>query len=114
MMNIQVEKLEQATIISIDGQLNATTTARIQNDVLAAAQAGQRILLDMSRVTYLSSAGLRMLLLLYRRIRENNGYMVLAGLSEEITDIMQITGFLDLFKIFESRNSALQALKKAG
>lgn len=113
-MNIQVERLEQATIISIDGQLNAATTAVIQNDVLAAAQAGQRILLDMSRVTYLSSAGLRMLLLLYRRIRENNGFMVLAGLSEEITDIMQITGFLDLFKIFENRNSALQALKKAG
>jgi anti-sigma B factor antagonist len=112
-MEIQVEKLDRATIISINGELNATTTARIQEDVLSAAQAGQRILLDMSRVNYLSSAGLRMLLLLYRRIRENNGYIVLTGLSEEVADIMQMTGFLDLFHTFENRSTALKALQKA-
>jgi anti-sigma B factor antagonist len=113
-MDVQVENVEQATIISIDGELNATTTANIQDDVLSAAEAGQHILLDMSRVTYLSSAGLRMLLLLYRRICENNGYMVLTGLSEEVADVMKITGFLDLFRTFESRNIALQAMQKAG
>lgn len=113
-MDIHIEKVDQATVISIAGELNANTTTTIQPNVLAAAQAGQRILLDMSRVTYLSSAGLRMLLLLYRRIKENNGYMVLTGLSEEVADIMQITGFLDLFHTFDSRSSGLQALQKVG
>ncbi|MBC8171713.1 MAG: STAS domain-containing protein [Anaerolineae bacterium] len=113
-MDINIETYDQATVIAINGQLNATTTSRIQDDVLSAAQSGQRILLDMSHVTYLSSAGLRMLLLLYRRIRENHGFMVLTGLSEEVTDIMQITGFLDLFSIFDNRATGLQALKKAG
>ncbi|HEX2621574.1 MAG TPA: STAS domain-containing protein, partial [Phototrophicaceae bacterium] len=72
------------------------------------------ILLDMSHVTYLSSAGLRMLLLLYRRIRENNGKMVLTGLTEEVADIMQITGFLDLFSTFDKRATGLQALQRVG
>jgi anti-sigma B factor antagonist len=68
----------------------------------------------MSHVTYLSSAGLRMLLLLYRRIRENNGKMVLTGLTEEVADIMQITGFLDLFSTFDKRATGLQALQRVG
>ena len=113
-MGINVEHSDQATIIAIEGELNSHTTAQIQNDVLNAVQSGQKVLLDMIQVTYLSSAGLRMLLLLYRRIRERNGLMVLAGLSEEVRDIMAITGFLDLFTTFENRITGLQALKKAG
>ncbi len=112
-MDVNVEIMNTATIIAINGQLNSHTTAQIQSDVLNAAQSGQDILLDMSNVTYLSSAGLRMLLLLYRRIIENHGKMVLTGLTEEVRDIMQMTGFLDLFATFDSRANALLALAKA-
>lgn len=113
-MEVYIERQEQATIITITGQLNSHTTAHIQEDVLAAVHAGDHVLLDMSRVTYLSSAGLRMLLLLYRRIRDSQGVMALTGLSEEVSDMMSITGFLDLFTTFENRMIGLQALKKAG
>jgi anti-sigma B factor antagonist len=115
-MNIHIEKLDQATttVIAIDGQLNSTTTAQIQDQVLMSAHEGRRVLLDMSGVNYLSSAGLRMLLLLYRRVRENHGIMALAGLSEEVSDVMSITGFLDLFTVYEDRNDGLTAFRKAG
>lgn len=113
-MDIQVEKYDHTTVILIDGQLNAATTSQIQDQVLASARDGRRILLDMSGVTYLSSAGLRMLLLLYRRIHDTHGLMALAGLSEEVSDVMSITGFLDLFTVYNSRNDGLTAFKKAG
>lgn len=115
-MNIHIEKVDHtdATVITIDGQLNSATTSQIQDQVLTSARGGRRVLLDMSGVNYLSSAGLRMLLLLYRRVQENQGMMALAGLSEEVSDVMSITGFLDLFTIYNNRNDGLSAFRKAG
>lgn len=111
-MDLHVEKIDQTTIIAIDGKLNATTTSQIQDQVLRSAEDGKRVLLDMSGVTYLSSAGLRMLLLLYRRVHEHEGLMALAGLSEEVSDVMSITGFLDLFTVYNSRHDGLLAFKR--
>jgi anti-sigma B factor antagonist len=112
-MNAHVENMDHTTIITLEGELTSATTQQIQPEVLAAVQEGRHILLDMSHVNYLSSAGLRMLLLLYRRIRENRGDMALAGLSEEVRDIMAITGFLDLFQTYDSRIAGLNAIRKA-
>ncbi len=112
-MEINIQQQEQAVVIEIVGQLNSTTTPQVQEHVLSVARSGQCILLDMSGVTYLSSAGLRLLLLVYRRVREHEGLMVLTGLREEVQDVMNITGFLDLFSTFENRQAGLQALRKA-
>ena len=49
----------------------------------------------MSGVEYMSSAGLRMLLSMYRQISRQNGGIVLVGLAEEIKDTMSVTGFLN-------------------
>jgi anti-sigma B factor antagonist len=114
MLEIHIEQQGQTAIVELAGQLNSTTTIDVQDQVLALAETNQNILLDMNRVTYLSSAGLRLLLLLYRRINDNHGMLALSGLTEEITDIMAMTGFLDLFTIYENRADALEALKKAG
>lgn len=111
-MDIHIDKQGQTAIVELAGQLNAVTTAEVQEQVLSLAERGHNVLLDMGNVTYLSSAGLRLLLLLYRRITENEGRLVLSGLTEEITDIMAMTGFLDLFTIYETRALALQAIRK--
>ena len=52
----------------------------------------------MSRVSYMSSAGLRMLLASYRAIAGKGGTVLLAGLSEDLSDTMSLTGFLSFFK----------------
>ena len=69
------------------------------------------LVMDMSGVTFMSSAGLRMLLLLYRQVRANDGRVALVGLSEAIRDTMSITGFLGFFKVYDTVEDALGALK---
>lgn len=109
-MNINIENINQITIVEMSGELDSNTVPFIQQQVLPLAQKHSKIVLDMSNVTYMSSAGLRMLLLLYRHMRENIGAVVLAGLSEEVKDVMAITGFLDCFTTFESRSAGIKAL----
>jgi len=65
----------------------------------------------MTRVAYLSSAGLRALLSIYRKASSQEAQLVLVGLVEEIKDTMSVTGFLDFFTTRENLASGLEALK---
>jgi anti-sigma B factor antagonist len=110
MLDINVERVETVTVVELIGSMDSVTASDVEDQVLPLVEASSKILLDMSRVTYLSSAGLRTLLLLYRRIREHVGQIALAGLTEEVRDVMSITGFLDFFSTYEDRHHGLKAL----
>ena len=109
-MDIHVEHSGGITIVEMLGELDSVTAPSVQEQILPLAQKGSRVLLDMSAVAYMSSAGLRMLLLLYRRINDNAGKVVIAGLNDSVRDIMSITGFLDYFVTVQTRHEGLQAL----
>lgn len=109
-MDLYIEQINQVTTVEIVGELDSTTAPEAQAKILPLAEKGSKIILDMSNVTYMSSAGLRTLLVLYRRANENISRIVLAGVTEEVREIMSLTGFLDHFQIAENRNEALRAL----
>jgi anti-sigma B factor antagonist len=110
-MEINVQSVEQVTVVELSGELDATTTPTVTAQVLPLAKIQPRILLDMEDVTYMSSAGLRLLLLLHRQIAATHGQIVLSGLTEEVKDTMAMTGFLEFFTTCDDRASALQALQ---
>lgn len=110
MIDINVERSGSVTIVELQGELDSNSAAEAQEQILPLAGPNSKILLDLSKITYMSSAGLRTLLLLYRKISENAGRIVVAGLSDEVRDIMAITGFLDFFETVEDRRTGLVTL----
>lgn len=110
-MDINIKNLKEVTVVEMAGDIDASTAPKVQEKVLPLAGPGSRILLDMSQVPYTSSAGLRLLLSLYRQVSGNDGKLVLVGVSEQIIDTMAITGFLDFFTRCDSVDSGLEALK---
>jgi anti-sigma B factor antagonist len=110
-MDIDIKTVQQVTIIEIMGELDGRTAPMAQERIAPLCQPGSKIILDMSRVMYMSSAGLRLMLLLYRRVSEVNGQIVLAGLSEEIQDIMLATGFLAHFTAYDTLDAGVAALQ---
>jgi anti-sigma B factor antagonist len=64
----------------------------------------------MSGVPYMSSAGLRVLLMVYRRVSGKGGRAVLVGLSEDLKDTMSLTGFLDFFAHKDSLEAGIAEL----
>ncbi len=109
--HLSVNTLQQVSVIEIAGDMDGNTAPLVQAQVLPLAQQQAKLLLDMTKVPYMSSAGLRMLLSLYRQVVSKNGEIVLVGLAEEIKDTMSITGFLDFFTTRDTLESGLEALK---
>ena len=110
-MDIKVEVINDITVIELNGDLDSSSAREVQDQILAESRPHSKILLDMSRVQYMSSAGLRLLLLLYRRIREQVGQVAIVGMTEDVKDIMKITGFLDFFATFDDRSAGMSALQ---
>ena len=109
-MEINVKSIGQVTVVEIAGDIDSNTAPQAQERILPLVQPGSKILLDMSGVEYMSSAGLRMLLSMYRQISRGDGGIVLVGLSEEIKDTMSVTGFLNFFTTCDTVDEGLQAL----
>ncbi len=111
-MEIDIKTVDQVTVVALAGDIDANTAPGIQDKVLPIAESSRKMLLDMFKVPYMSSAGLRMLLSLYRQVTAKDGKLVLVGLSEEITDTMSITGFLDFFTTRDTVDAGLEALNQ--
>jgi anti-sigma B factor antagonist len=109
-MELKVTTVENAIVVTIQGDLDGATTPLAQEKVLSLGAPGARLALDLSGVGYMSSAGLRMLLSTYRAIVSAGGKLVLVGLSEELADTMSMTGFLDFFVTSPSLDEGLKAL----
>lgn len=104
-------RIDGANVIAtVSGEIDGKTAPQVQSELLAALQDGSGLIVDMRGVTYLSSAGLRMLLLLYRQIAAKKGKVVLVGVSEEIRDTMSMTGFINFFTLADTQEAGLIAL----
>lgn len=109
-MEVEVKPYGDATVVEASGDVDGSTAPLLQEKVLAVAQPGCRLLLDLSRVGYMSSAGLRVMLLLHRQISGGKGQVVLVGLSEDIQSTMAATGFLKFFTTAETLEEGKEAL----
>lgn len=70
----------------------------------------QKILLDLTAVNYVASAGLRVVLLLAKRTKQSQGALVLYGLQPSVRDVFAISGFLKILEVAESRDDAIAKL----
>ncbi|MEM7110987.1 MAG: STAS domain-containing protein [Chloroflexota bacterium] len=110
-MEIKLEQINGVDVAVLIGEINGHTAPMVQEKLLPMVTADCRVLLDMRQVTYMSSAGLRILLLLYRQISAHEGRVVLTGLPEKIWDTMAVTGFLDFFEAHPSLEAGMAALQ---
>jgi anti-sigma B factor antagonist len=103
---------DNVVVVTLRGELDGNSAPAAQAQILPlAAEDDAKIILDMEQVGYMSSAGLRMLLVLYRNIVGQGGTVVLVGLSDELRDTMELTGFLDYFSHHPSLDEGLAAIK---
>jgi anti-sigma B factor antagonist len=110
-MNCTVTIVEGIHVIVLAGELDARTSPLAEQEIMPLAGDGRRILLDMSGVSFMSSAGLRVLLSTYRHVSSRGGVIALSGLSEELRDTMSMTGFLAFFAIHDDTGSGVAALR---
>ena len=109
-MKITITRVQQAYVVTLDGDLDASSAPDAQAQIVPLAESGAKIALDMTQVPYMSSAGLRMLLATYRTMAGRGSEVVLVGLSDDLKDTMSMTGFLEFFQCQDTVDAGLAAL----
>ena len=107
-MEINVKTVDQATVVEIIGDIDGKTASQVQEEILPLVQPDSKILLDMSQVGYMSSAGLRLLLSTYRQVTSQKASIILVGVNEDIQDTMSATGFLRFFTLHDTVEAGLE------
>jgi anti-sigma B factor antagonist len=94
------------TVITLDGSLDSGTAPNAQANLEYLIPATGTTVLDLTAMTYMSSAGLRVLLLAHRRAQQSGARIVLTGLAPEVHEVMSATGFLDFFEVTDTVENA--------
>ena len=108
-MDVNIYNSNSVKIVELAGELNSDTATSAHNTIIEQIQPGESVLINMTNVSYMSSAGIRTLLLLYRSIRENGGQSVIVGLSEQLEDTLSVTGFLEFFTTRPTVDAGMRA-----
>jgi anti-sigma B factor antagonist len=94
-MEVSLKKSGDISVVDISGSIDSKTAPDLQQNILDIVPDTNKIILDLTKVSFVSSAGLRV----YRQLKAKDGKVVLVGLSDEIKDVMFMTGFITFFAI---------------
>ncbi|MDL5035969.1 STAS domain-containing protein [Comamonas resistens] len=107
-MTIAIEPTAAATIVPLQGQINSANAAAIEAQVLALVDGGTKnLILDFAGLDYISSAGLRMVLVVAKRLKQESGLLVLCGMQPHVREVFDISGFLAILNVEPTRSEAL-------
>jgi len=98
MMTINVEKNNETICLKIEGRLDTTTAPALESTINELPDDVTTLVLDMSQLVYISSAGLRVLLGAQKKMNKI-GIMKLVGVCEAVMDVLEMTGFADILTI---------------
>lgn len=111
-MNILQQAQDGIVILNIVGRLDAVSSIDADREFGKVLDAGNdKLLIDLSQLEYISSAGLRVLLVVAKRIQQKGGKVVLCSLLPNVTEVFEISGFSSIFKIFNNTEEAGQFLR---
>jgi anti-anti-sigma factor len=103
-MKFEDSVADQAVVVCVEGRVDASNATLFEGHCKRQMTDHQRrsLVLDMSKVEYLSSAGLRAILSLGKQTQAGGGKLVLCGLSGVVREIFAISGFLNLFPVADT------------
>jgi anti-anti-sigma factor len=97
-------------IYTLTGHLDATNAKDFEVTLLKSVDSGNtRIIADLGKLEYISSAGLRVFLLIAKKIG-NSGFIKLCSLQQQVNEVFHISGFDSIFSIYQNREEALKAI----
>ena len=109
-MNILEETRDGVCLISASGRLDSGSAGQLEAVLPPRVQSHERVVLDLKDCAYVSSAGLRVLLLGAKAARSTGHRLALCGLSPSVREVFDISGFTALFTLEKDVDSALAAL----
>ena len=107
-MEITERRTGDVVTLSLSGKLDTTTAKAFETKILSQIESGdRRFIVDLAQLDYISSAGLRVLVLAGKRLG-GNGKIVLCSLKNPVREVFDIVGFSSIFPVYASHDDALR------
>ena len=108
-LKFEVEKVDNKVIGRLEGRLDAASSYALQQKLdKLIEEKNLDILLDFTRVDYLSSAGMRLLLSTTKKLKTEKGCLVIFALTEDVNEIIKFAGFHKILNICSNEQEALR------
>ena len=109
-MDIAKEMMAGHCVVTITGRLDAVTAPELEDELTALIDGGQtRVAMDLSRLEYVSSAGLRVFLVAAKKLKTGEGEFSLVGHKDNIKEVIEISGFPSIMPCYESVDALPEA-----
>ena len=110
-MELAVDQHDKGVLIHVDGDIDTLTAPELQACLTAELkETPQVFVIDMTEVRYISSMGLRVFLSHLKRVKAQNGSMVIAAASKLVNDVFRMSGFSNYFEMTDDVESATAKL----
>lgn len=107
-MNITTSSENNHTIVSIDGKVDTNTSPELEKTLSELVEAGEvNLLADFEHLSFISSAGLRVLLATAKKTKAQSGSLKVCALNPTVKEVFDISGFSTILAVFPDRASAL-------
>ncbi|WP_263768604.1 STAS domain-containing protein [Propionivibrio soli] len=102
-MRLEKRSIDDILVVQPIGRLDSTSSPELERVLVENLDAGtKRLLFDFSSLDYISSAGLRVVLLAGKRLRPVQGKMALVGMRDVVREVFEMSGFLSLFAVADT------------
>lgn len=106
-----IKKEGEITFVWIDPRLDTITSKEAEKNLMEVVESGsKKIVCDFSNTSYISSAGLRVMLSTVKKLQKNGGKMVLSCMNSFVQGVFKMAGFTDVFEIHETQEQATASL----
>jgi anti-anti-sigma factor len=111
-MEIQSKVEKGFTALTIKGRLDAVSAPAAEAGINTAIESGaSNLVLNLSGLEYVSSAGLRVLLVTAKKLSRQNGKIILCGLQDTVKEVLTISGFLSIFQVATDEAEAAKSFE---
>lgn len=106
------DEQDGARVFTLKGRVDGASASDMERAIGDAfGEPGRRAVLDLAGLTYISSAGLRVVLVLAKKARQGGGRLVLCGLLPHVREVFEFSGFLKIIDVAQDRAAAMAALR---
>lgn len=93
-MEVNILKQNEEVVVGVDGRVDTITAPDLEKAIQPyLAEAGATLVLDCEKVSFISSSGLRVILMTYKQMTASGGKFILRNLTPEVRSVIDMTGF---------------------
>jgi anti-anti-sigma factor len=111
-MDVTENRNGAATTLRVVGRVDSSVSKLFEQKIAAVVSRDDAIVVDLTEMNYISSAGLRSFITLAKAARAKNRTVSLCGMREEVSEIFEISGLLELFAVHATVDAAVAALPR--